>query len=285
MKPGIMVKTFSRPTLGEMLDAVVAHGLDCVQFNYSCVGLPTIPDSIEPGLARRIADEHRKRSLLMAAISGTCNLIHPDISRRTFELTRLKSLIRSCADLGTGCVTLCTGTRDPADMWKAHPDNQADDAWHDLCRSLEALLPVAEGCGIRLGVEPEQGNVINSASRARRLLNEMKSPALKIIFDAANLIACDRIVEQGRILEEAADLLGPDITSAHAKDITPNEETAHVAAGNGCLDYHLFFSLLARAGYDGAVLLHSLSETEVPGAVAFLRRQLRQLPACTSARC
>src|SRR5262245_5367963 len=98
MKPGIMTRTFSRPTFGDMLDAVVAHGLDCVQFNYSCVGLPTIPVSIEPGLPRRIADEHRKRSLAMVAISGTCNLIHPDISHRTIERARLKSLIRSCAD-------------------------------------------------------------------------------------------------------------------------------------------------------------------------------------------
>ncbi len=43
MRLGIFAKTFVRPTLGETLDAVKAHGLDCVQFNMACAGLPPMP--------------------------------------------------------------------------------------------------------------------------------------------------------------------------------------------------------------------------------------------------
>src|SRR5690606_37914994 len=35
---GIFAKTFIRPTVGETLDAVAAHGVRTVQFNLSCVG-------------------------------------------------------------------------------------------------------------------------------------------------------------------------------------------------------------------------------------------------------
>ena len=42
MHLGIFAKTFPRPTLEETLDAVADHGLTHVQFNMSCIGLPTL---------------------------------------------------------------------------------------------------------------------------------------------------------------------------------------------------------------------------------------------------
>ena len=81
MHLGIFAKTFARPTLEETLDAVASHGLTHVQFNMSCVGLPTLPDRIDEDLCRWIAQSLRERGLTMAAISGTFNLCDPDESR------------------------------------------------------------------------------------------------------------------------------------------------------------------------------------------------------------
>ena len=54
--------------------------------------------------------------------------------------------------------------------------------------------------------------------RARRLLDEIDSPWLKVVIDPANLL---RPGEHGpslpEILDEAFDWLGPDIVLAHAK--------------------------------------------------------------------
>ena len=47
MQIGIMARTFIRPTLEKTLDAVVAHGIHCVQFNFTCTGLPEMPDHID----------------------------------------------------------------------------------------------------------------------------------------------------------------------------------------------------------------------------------------------
>ncbi len=55
MHLGIFAKTFPRPTLEETLDAVVGHGLTHVQFNMSCVGLPTLPDRLDEDLCVWIA--------------------------------------------------------------------------------------------------------------------------------------------------------------------------------------------------------------------------------------
>ena len=78
MHLGIFAKTFPRPTLEETLDAVAGHGLTHVQFNMSCVGLPTLPERIDEELVSWIARSLRERGLTMAAISGTFNLCDPD---------------------------------------------------------------------------------------------------------------------------------------------------------------------------------------------------------------
>ena len=92
--------------------------------------------------------------------------------------------------LGAGVVTLCTGTRDPDNMWRAHSGNTDPSAWSDLRRSLDPLLEAAREAGIRLGVEPELANVVRDARTARRLLDEVGLDApIGIILDPANLLA------------------------------------------------------------------------------------------------
>jgi sugar phosphate isomerase/epimerase len=222
-------------------------------------------------VVRQIREELEELSLPMMAVSGTCNLIHPDRKQRARDIARLQVLIGVCNQLGTSVVTLCTGTRDPLDMWRAHPDNESPAAWSDLRTSLELLLATAHQHQITLGVEPEAANVIASAQQARRLLDEVKSDFLKIVFDGANLVQPHGLAKQSAVLSQACDLLGPDIVLAHGKDLA-GEKT--VAVGKGGLDYGLYLSILERAGFDGPLILHSLTEAEVPALLAFLRKEL-----------
>ncbi|WP_366512989.1 TIM barrel protein, partial [Mesorhizobium sp.] len=67
---------------------------------------------------------------------------------------------------------------------------------------LEEALELAEKHDIRLGVEPEPGNVVANAVLARRILDEVKSPRLGIILDAANLVG-DRLSDQACVMDEA----------------------------------------------------------------------------------
>jgi sugar phosphate isomerase/epimerase len=279
MKISIFAKTFARPTLAATLDAVRAHGLDSVQFNLSSAGLPTLPDEISPEAVAGIRREMDARGLEMAALSGTFNMIHPDPEQREAGLRRLHVLAQACAGLGTGIITLCTGTRDPQDMWRRHPDNDLPEAWRDLTNSMSQALEIVGEAHVTLGVEPEVANVIDTAAKARRLLDEMQSPHLKIILDAANLFRAGDLARQRAVLNEAFDLLGPDIVLAHAKDLSRDGEAGHQAAGTGALDYVLYLKLLGQSGYTGPLILHSLTEAEVDPAIAFLRAKLGEVGA------
>jgi sugar phosphate isomerase/epimerase/pimeloyl-ACP methyl ester carboxylesterase len=274
MRLGIFCKTFARPDLPANLDAVRDCGLDCVQFNFSCAGLPSLPEKIDLRLFSAVACELARHRISVAAISGTFNMIDPDLAKRGEGLRRLNVIAASCAQLGAPLVTLCTGTRDAEDMWRAHPHNDSAEAWQDLLASMEQAIQIADQNDICLGIEPEIGNVINSARQARRLLDEMKSPRLKIVLDAANLFRPGDGPRMTEILDEAFDLLGEDIALAHAKDFRDGTAIEHVPPGQGMLDWRHLLRRLRSAGFDGPLILHGLKETEVKASLAFLRREM-----------
>jgi len=272
MRVGIFAKTFVRSSLGETLDAVRAHRVGCVQFNMSCAGLPTMPEEIPAELAECIRVELDERNLTMAAVSGTFNMIHPNPKKRRDRLRWLGVLAGACGQLGTSVITLCAGTRDPEDMWRSHPENDAPAAWWDLLASMERALEIAEEYEVTLAFEPEVNNVVDSAEKGRRLLDEIRSPRLKVVMDAANLFREDELPHADEILDQAFELLGEDIVIAHAKDVKTTSEV--VAAGHGGLDYDRCLKNLRGVGFEGPLILHNLEEGEVEGSVAFLRAKL-----------
>jgi sugar phosphate isomerase/epimerase len=136
---------------------------------------------------------------------------------------------------------------------------------------------IARQTDVVLGFEPEVNNVVDSAQKARRLLDEIGSPNLKVTMDAANLFHKGELPRMKEILNEAFALLGKDIVMAHAKDLDHDGDAGHLAAGQGKLDYGRYLSLLHANGFKGPLFLHGLSEAQVPGCVVFLNSKLAPL--------
>jgi sugar phosphate isomerase/epimerase len=272
MRLGIFARTFVRPSLDAVLDAVRAHRLDCVQFNMTCAGLPALPERIEDSLCDQIRMAMAARGLGMAAVSGTFNMCHPDPRHRLDGLKRLRVLAAACPRMGTQVITLCTGTRDPENMWQRHPENDSASAWRDLVACVREALRLAEDTGTILAFEPEVANVVDSAGKGRRLLDEVGSPRLKVVMDPANLFHAGELRRMREILDEAFELLGRDIVLAHAKDLSRDGEAGQEAAGQGLLDYNHYLALLRTVCFNGPLILHGLAESQVDACVAFLRR-------------
>src|ERR1700758_1271163 len=133
---------------------------------------------------------------------------------------------------------------------------------------------LAGKAGVVLAFEPEMSNVVDSARKARRLLDEIGSPHLKITIDPANLFHAGELPRMKEILDEAFALVGKDIVLAHAKDLDHDGEAGHKPAGQGVLDYDRYLSLLRKYRFTGPLLLHGLTPEEVPGCMAFLRARM-----------
>jgi sugar phosphate isomerase/epimerase len=265
MRLGIFARTFSRPTVEGVFDAVREHQLDCVQFNMACAGLPTLPDDIAPSLAIRIHEASMSRGTEIAAVSGTYNMAHPDPEARQAGLRRLRTLASACHGMGTSVITLCTGTRDPENMWRWHPENVSSQAWSDLLSSMEAALRIGEEEQVTLAFEPERANVVNTAAKGHALLAAMQSSRLKVVIDPANLIVPGDEHQMSQVLDDAFDLLGEYIVIAHAKD--RGADDTFQTAGGGILDYDQYIRLLRAAAFNGPFILHGLTEGQIDAAL------------------
>ena len=274
---GVLLGTFRSGSLASRLDGVKASGLDCVQLSMDCAGLPAMPDEISSELARQIQREAAAREITIASVSGTFNMCHPDAEHRQTGLRRLRVLAEACSQLGTSKIHLCSGTRDRASMWRRHPDNDTPEAWRDMVASMRAATEIARQFRVVLAFEPEVNNVVDSAKKARRLMDEIGSPHLKVTFDAANLFHTGELPRMKEILDEAFALIGRDVVLAHAKDLDHDGDAGHLAAGQGKLDYDRYVALLHKYKFPGPLLLHGLTEAQMPGCVAFLREKIARL--------
>lgn len=270
MQLGIFAKTFSTAGIANTLMAAKAAGFETVQLNMSCTGLASMPDEIDSRIARDIADAARTTGVELAAVSATYNMIHPDVAQRKTGMGRLGVMIRAARAMGTGLVTLCTGSRDPLDQWRHHPDNQDAEAWRDLLGEMEEAAAIAEANSVDLGIEPELANVVNSAAAARRLIDDIKSPRIRIVLDPANLFEVESDNGRRSIISQSVELLADRISMAHAKD--RDAAGNFVAAGKGVIDFQHFVSELRRTGFNGPLVTHGLSESEAPAVGRFLKR-------------
>jgi sugar phosphate isomerase/epimerase len=268
---GIFARTFSG-TLHEVFKSVQDAGLKTIQFNFSIAGLPSMPDAVDETTKNRIRTALHETPLKIEAVSGTFNMIHPDRNKRIDGLRRLRIIAEQCKWLDTKLITLCTGTRNTTDKWKADPENNTKEAWYDLRETLELALVIAEEFDLYLGVEPETANVINTIDKAFNLLKEVNSPHLKIVFDPANIFENESPDEIKKRIEYGLDVLGEHIISTHAKDRDQNGNV--VAAGKGVLPYQNFLQGLKKINYQGNLIIHGLDATEVQDCVIYIRRQL-----------
>jgi sugar phosphate isomerase/epimerase len=268
---GLMGTEFPRDSLEETLDAIAACGVTAVQFDLACALGSSFPEEIGAAAGESIRQAFATRGLKLAALSAYFNMIGPDPDERAAGLAGVRTLLPHCAGFGTTIVAVCTGSCDP-NMWRRHPDNDTREAWHDLVAIMRKAVGMAEEAGVTLAIEPEVNNVVDSALKARRLMDEIGSERLKVVMDGANIFHRGELPRMRDVLDEAFALLGRDIVLAHAKDLDHDGDAGHLPAGHGMLDYPHYLAQLRAHGFNGAIVLHGLKEAEAPECLAFVER-------------
>jgi sugar phosphate isomerase/epimerase len=272
---GIFSRTYQPVGIDRIFARIAQDGFQTIQFNFSSAGLASLPKDWPEAVIKDVMASAHRSGLTICALSGTYNMAHPDVARRGSDRIGFANVVRAAEFMQVPLVTLCTGSRDATDMWKAHPDNGSPEAWVALRGELDFALELAERHGIALGVEPEHGNVVANAKYARRLLDEVGNPRLKIVMDAANLLPPESQTRQREVIAEAVALLGADLALVHTKDVSASGEA--VAAGRGIVDFRNFLKEIVSTGYRGALVSHNLPEKDASHVSGFLRGILEEV--------
>jgi sugar phosphate isomerase/epimerase len=278
MRLGVMSKVFERPSIEEVARAIREAGLHATQLNLESAGLEELPEALDESLCARVREAFEREGLAISAVSGTFNAIHPDAAVRAEGVHRVALLASRCRLLGTDVITQCTGTRDRDWMWRSHPANSDPDAWEDCLATFRTLVGHAEHHDVTLAFEPEVVNVVDTAEKAARLIETIGSPKLRVVMDPANYFHPWMLGQMQEVLADVFAHVGGYIALAHAKDVCPpptgEGECIRPAAGTGVLDYALYVRLLHESGYSSGLIMHSLSEEQVPASKVYVERYL-----------
>jgi sugar phosphate isomerase/epimerase len=270
MRLGMYSIEIERPSVAALFSAASGYGFTEMQFDFTSMGGEQMPEKISAAQIAEIRKAAADNGIRIVSVNGTFNMIHPEKAVRLEGVKRFEVIAEAAAELGGQIVTLCTGSRNADNMWSRSEDNDKPEAFSDLLEITEKLIPIAEKCDIVLGVEPEPTNAINSADKARKLLDTFQSPRLKIIMDGANLFRVGNAYPENvrGILDHAFALLSKDICLAHGKDVKAGPGLDFTYAGNGILDFDYFLRLFKASGYKGGMILHGVhDEKDFPAAV------------------
>ena len=160
-----------------------------------------------------------------------------------------------------------TRVRVYAGAWQPESTNHAAH-WEQLRSALSILAQEAQDANVVLCVENHFGTMTQTAADTARLVNEVNSPAVRVLYDQANLT-----FTHDENWSEAFAVQGDLVGHVHVKDLVfkdPNapfraSDTARVKAderavssrvvGTGVVPWPEIIEALVRRGYDDVLTL------------------------------
>jgi sugar phosphate isomerase/epimerase len=280
MKTGICTTDLETMPAEKLFAKLNSLGTPVTQLSFASVaetsftpdGNIEIPGDIDERVLTLIKACAEKYQVRIAAVNGTFNMAHPSAEIRNEGLRRFEGFARAVSFLGCGMISLCSGTRNTASLWAPHPENGDGNAWQDMFETVAAAVKIAEKYNIVLAVETEAANIIDSPEKARRLMDGIGSPSLKMIMDCANLFHIGEAHKENArpVMRHAFELFGRDTVIAHGKDIKDSDGIRFCGTGEGIVDFNYFAELLREFGYEGDMFLHGIyDEGKLPGALKF----------------
>jgi len=121
-------------------------------------------------------------------------------------------------------------------------ESEREAAYQRLLDSVMRMAEKAEAENVYIGIEPVAEHTLNTPAITRRLLDDVNSDNLKIIFDPVNLVLPHTMADQNKIFEEMFTLLGKEISVMHIKDA--DNQKAWRKIGDGVINYPLIFDWL-----------------------------------------
>ncbi len=274
MQLGIRLHDIKKAPLEERLAIAHEQGFACGHLALAKVisEYPVNDGALTPGFALYLKKLFAKNELDVAVLGCYLNLANPNEESLAKIKRRYLTNIRFASLLGAGVVGTETGAVN--EEYKFEERNHSDEALDIFIRNIRPVVEYAEKMGVILAIEPVAKHIVCNPKRARRVLDEIASPNLQIIFDPVNLLDHSNYQNKEEIFAEAIDLLGEDIAMVHIKDfVVKDNELVSVAAGTGEMDY----SQIIRFMKEKKPYIHATLENTVPENAVAAREYIQNL--------
>ncbi len=274
MQLGIRLHDIKKAPLEERLAIAKEQGFSCGHLALSKVisEYPVDDGALTPGYALYLKRLFAKYELDIAVLGCYLNLANPNEESLRKIVHRYMAHIRFASLLGVGVVGTETGA--PNEEYKYEEKNHSEEALEIFIKNLRPVVEYAEKMGVIMAIEPVYKHIVCNPKRARRVLDEIGSPNLQIIFDPVNLLDISNYQKRDTIIAEAVEVLGDDIAMVHIKDfVVEDGKLKSVAAGTGEMNY----TQIVRFIKERKPYIHVTLENTVPENAVQAREYIQNL--------
>ncbi|MGI6635259.1 MAG: sugar phosphate isomerase/epimerase family protein [Christensenellales bacterium] len=204
--------------------------------------------------------------LVIAEVGVWNNPLDSDPEKREQNIQRAIRQLELADYVGARCCVNIAGSY--AQQWDGpHPDNLTERGFEDIVRTTQRILDVVNPRHSVYTLEPMPYLYPDTADSYVRLLAAIDRPGFAAHLDPVNIISSpQKYYQNGDIIREWFDKLGPHIRSCHAKDIVLRSNlTVHLdecRPGTGGLDYRAYLTCLNQLDKDTPLMLEHMSTPE-----------------------
>lgn len=272
---GLRLHDAEKLPLEELLPVVREKGYTCAHLALSKLmkGVPCTASALTPGYAMYLKKVFAENGVDIAVLGNYLNLLNPSEEYRKDAYEKYYAHIRFASLLGCGMVGTETGA--PNEAYKFCPECREEKTLSLFIERLKPIVRCAEQYGVTFAIEPVARHSVYDPVSCRRVLDEIGSHNLKVLFDPVNMLDLDNVDGREELFAQAIELLGPDVAMIHLKDFvrTPGEGWGlkSVGAGTGEMDYSAVMKFVkAEKPYIFATL-----ENTTPENAAFCRQAMQ----------
>lgn len=279
MQFGIRLHDAVQAPLEERLKSIKKQGFTCAHVALSKVirENSVAPEALTPGYAMYLKRLFDKNELDIAVLGCYLNLANPDPVQLKAIQEKYMANIRFAAQLGAGVVGTETGA--PNVAYKFEEACWSEESLQTFIRNLRPVVKYAEQMGVLMAIEPVVRHIVCNPARARRVLDEIASPNLRIILDPVNLLESYNYEKQDEIIDEAIELLGRDVAVLHVKDFVIRDgKMVSVPVGQGQCHWDRIIPYMKK---EKPYMHATLENTNPDNAVAALKYISEIHNACT----
>ena len=176
------------------------------------------------------------------------------------HITTLQRCIDIAQTLGTNLVRIFSFRKEMV-LFGAEPI-VSEGTWATLLDRLEEPLRIADDAGITLVIETAISGNVTSALLARKLIDELGAPHLKVLWDPCSSLYCTEVP-----YPDGYEVIREHIAHVHLKDGVVNLPAATfdfcaIRQGQMAPYYNDIVSALKRDGYEGTISLESVYTPE-----------------------
>ena len=221
------------------------------RLGYRAAYCPVNPEADEQLIKtyERAANQH---DIVIAEVGAWSNLISPNAKEASDAIEKCIRGLHLSDQIGARCCVNVSGSRNEEYWAGPHQDNLTPETFNLVVEITRKIIDAVKPKRTFFALEAMPWAFPDSTDTYLQLLKAIDRKHFGVHLDPVNMITSPRdYFNNGNLIRDMFDRLGPHIKSCHAKDISLREDNYipqldELRAGSGKLNYSVYLQELAK---------------------------------------